>query len=426
MEAQVKYLENGIPVVLIPMPGRKTFTHLCVVRGGSRYELKMLNGISHFVEHMLFKGTKKRPSAEEIATELEGLGATNNAYTSEEVIGFWVRASARHFSSIADILADQLLNPLFRKEDINLEKGPGKEEMSMRLSDPSVLVWDTLTPLIYGDQPAGWNVIGTEDVINRLNRDHLFWFRQRHFHSKNIVLGVAGRFPAEDKVLEILNQNYGELRSGTVPLFYSVVSTGQAIPRVALVERDIPQTSILLSLQCPDSASEQVPALSVLKTILGSGMSSRLFTEVRERRGLVYDIWAYSNLSSDTGQFVIGAGATGDKVFEALGIVRDELKKIATEPVLEAELKKVKNMIEGGMHRAFENPQELLTQSSQRLLLFGHIKPISERLARIKAVTAKDVLELAQTIVKNEYLNLAVVGPHADVSREHFLEVITF
>lgn len=426
MEIRQRVLQNGVRLVIVPMLGAKTFTQICLMGGGSRYESEKLNGISHMLEHMMFKGTTSRPTAKAIATEIETLGGRNNAFTSDESVGYWVNAPADSFERVTDILSDQLLNSLLESEELDREKNAVLEEMNMRASDPLTSAFDSLSALIYGDQAAGRDPIGTKEKVLSLTREQLKRYMDRYTVGDNVVVVVAGCIPDEERALSVLSRRYSPVSGGKKPRKYKLHEVGQSEPEVAIKKRDLPQTSFALAIRSLSRADERVPALEVLSSILGGGMSSRLFLEVRERRGLAYSIGATNYLSGDTGNTIVYGGVSPENMNKALVVVKNELVKLTEEAPEEAELRKVKNMLKASLVRRAESSSRMAMSVSDELLVLGSVTSPEEELEQIHAVTAEDVQLLAQELFTNKSLNLSVVGPHESVSQEEFFEAISF
>lgn len=413
-ETQVieRKLDNGIPVLLIPAKGTNFFTHVCVVHGGSRYEIAKRSGISHMLEHMMFKGTRKRKTADDIATELEFLGGQNNAYTGYEEIGLYVNALAENFADMADIMGDQIINSVVDTEELEKEKHAVFEEINMRLSDPQTTAHDAISALIYGEhQSAGRDIAGTHETVASFTAYQLRTLIKKHFIRSNMVIAISGKIPKEDEALNILNEYYAEVPEGTRPRKFKVRELGGLEPRLDVRYMDIPQSVLVLALQGLNLANENMASLQVLNTILGKGMSSRLFQEVREKRGLAYYVGSGLETQSDTGTFYVYGGLNPSKMEEALKVIRGELASLASELVEESELQKAKNILRTNVLRGFEKIEGKATRYAERYLLLGNYFTETEVLNRINNVTAEQVQSTAKQIFSGR-LHLSVVGPH--------------
>ena len=419
-------LDNGIPVIFIPMEGFQSYVQICAVGGGSRYETRQVNGISHLLEHMLFKGTKKRPTAQQIAVELENLGGTNNAFTQEEMIFFYVSEPGRFFRQVTDILSDQLISYMFSPDDLAGEKGIVIEEMRMRKSDPTVVAFDMISQLFYGDQVAGMTIIGTEEIVGKITREQLVDYTERYFNRKNMVIVVVGNLPPSKDVLSILNEYYGAVPDGHIPHKSPIVKIRKTKPSIAIQKFDSPQTSFVLVVPSPDLTSKALGTTRVFSTILGEGMSSRLFNEVREKRGLVYGIHSYVDAGSDAGQFMIYGGASPGNIPEVLEVTKGQLSDLATCLVGEQELVKAKNIQEGKILRQMEDLSDIASSVTSQRLFLGRVENPRIALEKLRAVTAEDVQRLAQEMFTNSNLHLVVVGQHTPQEEEKLERAITF
>lgn len=425
MEFKQYRLDNGIPVVAAHIPGIQTFTHMCAVRGGSRYETRQNNGLSHLLEHMMFKGTENRPNAEEIAFELETMGARNNAGTSDEVIDFYVRAQSKYFAEVADILSDQVACSLLSEDDIEVERNVVVQELRKRFSDAMTRAHDLFPSVAYGDQPAGLDPGGTEDIVLAATRQQLVELTKNHFTRDNLVVVLAGGLPRENTMLTILNDVYGRLQRTGRPEEAPVRPTGSPTEPHCLVSPVRQQQSaLILGFECPGRHDDSKYALSVLSGLLAEGMSSRLFLEARERRGLTYGIQTHPDLQNDTGQFLTLTGTSPENVPELLTVVLGELKRTRREHASERELRKVKNMKEAGVAMMLESPQGLAQWATQTLIHYGHVKTFEEYVERLHAVTAEDVRRVAERVFRPEACNLIVAGPHEEAEADDFRELL--
>lgn len=423
--ATQEHLDNGIPIISSPMPGTNFFTQMCVVRGGSRYERAEVSGISHFLEHMLFKGTKKRPSARGIAHELEGIGAADNAFTAEDIISFHVNAPSHAFDVVSDILSDQLLNSVLDINEIKNEKGVVLAEMRRYASNPTSAALEHLPFLIYGDQAAGRPIIGTERVVSNLTRKQVAHYVRRFFNTSNLVIFCAGNIPDQRELIDKLNRFYAALRVGPPPIKHSLHPTHQITPGVKVHYMDVPQSSLVLALQVSGPKCDDLPAVDILNTILGVGMSSRLFYEVRERRGLAYSIHSSIQHQSDTGSLVISAGVDNQKIEEALCVIREQLERLAGERVADDELVKAKTMSTTKLMRAAENSTAVAILLATDYFYRGKLGSTQEHIKSVQEVSAEDVRRVAEQALRNCGMNLVLAGPCQQENAQHYRELIT-
>lgn len=417
-------LDNGIPVIYFPVSHMNSFTQMCIVRGGSMYETAKVNGISHFLEHMMFKGTKKRPTAKSISYEIDGMGAKNNAFTTSEIISFCIKAPEGRFDQVTNILSDQILNSKLEAQEIELEKGPVLQELKESLSDPYSLVFEILKPLMYGNQATGRTILGTKDTILSLSRRQIKSYADRYFVNQNVIIMVAGKLPKEKDILKILNEYYAGVRKGIPPKRYKFHDLKQKEPKIRLEFRDIEQSYIALGMHAVPRLSKDYHALIVLDSILGSGMSSRLFLEVRERKGLAYSVGSGNTASIDFGSMYIYGGMNSDNLIDALKIIRDELRKLKEKKISVQELDKVRNSIDGSNKMFWDNHIGYAEELAIFLLKYGITIDLKVELELIKMVSAEEIQSLAQKLFNTNNFNLAIVGPNLKYTEEEIINAI--
>lgn len=408
----IRELDNGIPVLLIPSKGTDFFTHLCVVSGGGRYETAKKSGISHMLEHMMFKGTKKRKTADDIATLLEYLGGKNNAYTDYEEIGFYVNAPGKNFVTMADIMGDQIINSVIDGAELEKEKNAVYEEINMRLSNPQTTAFDALPALVYGkEQSAGRDLAGSYETVGSFTPPQLKRLIKKHFVRSNMVIAVSGKIPKEAEALEILSEYYAEVPEGKKPVKFKAHELSGSESKLGVVYRDIPQSVAVLAMHGPDLAVSNMASFQILNTILGQGMSSRLFKEVREKRGLAYYVGSGIDAQSDTGVFLVYAGLNPSRFGEAIKVIRGEFANLSSEIVSGDELQKAKNILTADILRSFESHSAKAQSYAKRYLLFGNSRTKAEIISDIDRVSAEQVQEVASDLFSRR-LHLSVVGPH--------------
>ncbi|MEK7198095.1 MAG: pitrilysin family protein, partial [Patescibacteria group bacterium] len=378
----------------------KTVTVLVLVATGSKYETKEINGISHFLEHMVFKGTEKRPTAFDIAEPLDRIGSQYNAFTSQEYTGYYVKADAIHLDLVLNIITDITLNPKFDQNEINKERGAIIEENNMHNDDSMWKVHELWSDLLYGDQPAGWGIGGKKEVINRLKKDNFIKYHESQYVASNIVLVVSGAID-EKKTLNNVKQLFKNIRinHGLVKLS---VKESQNKPETLLFHRATDQTNITLGVRAYSLWDKRRYALQVLATILGGGISSRLFQSIREKLGAVYYVGTESEFLTDHGYLVTSAGINNKKVGLVISEILKEYKKIKTEKIGNAELSKAKERLRGGLILSIETSDELASfYGSQEIIRKSILKP-EDIIKKLMAVTSNDILEVAQDIFKPE------------------------
>lgn len=412
MEYQKHTYENGLRLITAPMKSTKAVTVLVLIGTGSKYETKEINGISHFLEHMMFKGTKKRPNAIDISKALDGIGAEFNAFTSFEYTGYYGKASEENLDLLLDVISDIFLNSKLEQEEIDREKNVVIQEMNMYQDDPSRDIFDKWTTLLYGDQPAGWKVIGPKDVLLNLKRNDFVDYFNTHYFAGNTVVVVSGGIDHEDiknKVASYFKNIREHDKLEKLP-----VDDKQNDPNVALHFKKTDQTHFIVGTRAYDLFHPKIEALSLLSAILGRGMSSRLFVEVRERRGLAYAVHSSADALTDHGYFATYVGVDNEKVISALEVILNEYKKIKNELVPEEELKKAKDLIKGRTIIGLEQSDNIANWYADQELLEGKILTPEEKLEKISSVTAEEIKEVANDIFVNEKLNLTLIGPFKD------------
>ena len=409
-------LSNGIRVLTAPLPEVQSVSCLLMVSAGSRYETRETNGIAHFAEHMFFKGTEKRPRARDITTAIDRIGGEINAFTAKEYTGYYVRCAAQERSTAFDVLLDMIRHSTFAADEIEREKGVIVEEMNMYFDTPRDFIGGAYDELLYGDQPLGWHVIGTKDTVRAATRDTFLDYLGRWYKPERMIVGVGGRI--EGDLIADLEGLLGEVEPGPTPTPEPATLTDGAEPRVLLHTKQSDQAHLCLGVRSYPIVHPDRYVLQLITTILGGGMSSRLFTEVRERRGLAYYVFAVNNAYTDSGSFFAQAGVDIDRIDEAVTTIVTELRKIAEEPVPEDELEKARSSTKGRFVLQIESPHAMLLFGLRRAVLEGAPTEPAEVLAGLDAVTTDDVQRVAQDILGGRAgLNLALVGPFEDAGR---------
>ncbi|MEN9413288.1 MAG: hypothetical protein RLZZ342_375 [Candidatus Parcubacteria bacterium] len=416
MKYHIHILKNGLRIVLAPMPGTQTATAIVMSGTGSRFETARENGLAHFLEHMFFKGTKKRPTAKAISEELDGLGSQYNAFTSKDRTAYWAKTSSANLEKALDVVTDIFLNSTLPSKEIEKERGAVIQEIDMYEDMPMRTIDNVFDALLFGDEhPLGRTILGPKENIRSFTRKEFEEYRARHYGPTNTVVCVAGAFD-QKKVLAKVSKVFGALKA-TAPSVPEKFETIQAAAGVRIKEKKTDQTQLMIGVPAYPFGHKDEYALSVLSSILGGGMSSRLFTEVREKRGLAYSVHAWVDKYPDTGYLAVQAGVEHAKLEEALRVIVDEFKKIARTAVPATELKKVKSYMKGTSTLAMESSDSIAEHAASSLIHLGRIRTLEESLKAIDKVTAKDVQRVAKNILKNERLALAVIGPHADVEK---------
>jgi predicted Zn-dependent peptidase len=406
-------LDNGLRVLTAPMEQAQSVTCMVMLAAGSRYETPETNGIAHFSEHMFFKGTERRPSARRIAGEIDAIGGEFNAFTGKEYTAFYVKCAAEHRDVALDVIVDMLRNSRFDAEEIEREKGVIVEEMNMYFDTPRDFIGGVYEGLLYGDQPLGWDIIGRKETVRGATRETFASYLDRWYKPSRMVLGVGGRIG--DGLLERAQELLGDLPAA---------KTGEPAPvepnengRVRVYTKQSDQAHLVLGVPSYRIEHPDRYALQVLATVLGGGMSSRLFTEVRERRGLAYYVFGMNHSYTDAGSLYAQAGVDINRIDEAVTTILSELRTIAAEAVPADELDKAKNFAKGRFVLQLESPQGLILFGLRRAVLEQRVPDLEEVLGGLDAVTIEDVQRVAQDLVADERLRLAVIGPFDDAER---------
>jgi predicted Zn-dependent peptidase len=408
-------LSNGLRVLLAPMPQATSVTCMIMLAAGSRYETPETNGIAHFSEHMFFKGTQRRPTARDIGTEVDGIGGEFNAFTGKEYTGYYVKCAAEFRDIALDVLVDMLRNSKFAEDEIEREKGVIVEEMNMYYDTPRDFIGGVYEELLYGDQPLGWDIIGRKETVRGAKRDTFLEYTSRWYKPDRMVVGLGGNL-GDDPVGKI-EQLLGDLpadKTGAPPAAEVPVTNG---PRVKIHRKPSDQAHLCLGVPSYPLDHPDRYAIQLLATVLGTGMSSRLFTEVRERRGLAYYVFGMNHSYTDAGSLYSQAGVDINRADEAVQTIVHELQRIVDEPVEAAELDKSRNLAKGRFLLQLESPQGMIMFGLRREVLEGEAVDPQEIQEGLDAVTAEDIQRVAQDVIGGHGLNLALIGPFDDAEK---------
>lgn len=413
-------LKNGLRIIIVPSKNTKAVTVMALVGTGSKYESREINGISHFLEHMFFKGTKKRADKIKIAEDLDKVGGIYNAFTGYEHTGYYAKVASSHFDLAMDWVSDIYLNSLLPADEMDKERGVIIEEINMYFDHPMRYIYDLWQKLLYGDQPAGWEIAGTKEAVLKMTREQMLDYRAKHYVASNTIVVVAGNVSAASAAASA--KKYFSGISSAVPAAKPQVVESQAEPAAALLRRKTDQTHIALGVRGYDLFHPKRYAVELLGTILGGMMSSRLWIEVREKLGLAYYIRTEVMADPDSGNLVTVAGIDSTKIDLGISTILDEYKKIKNERVSAGELKKAKDNIMGKMALALESSEAQASFYADQELLEKKILTPEEVFRRLNKVTAKDIQEAARDIFVPEKLNLAIIGSYE--SEERFKKLL--
>ena len=409
--------KSGLRLITVPLKNTNSVTVLILVGAGSKYETKEINGISHFLEHMFFKGTKKRPNTLKIAETLDMIGGEYNAFTSKEVTGFWAKVDNKHLPLALDWISDMFLNSKFDEKEMQREKGVIVEEMNMYLDTPTAYVSELFEKLLYGDQPAGWRIIGEKENILSFNQQKVLDYYKNHYSSSNTVVCIAGNIDSDD----VKNR----VESSFKNIERREAKEKQQKPEVSLHFKKTDQTHFCLGVRAYNLFHPQKNALSLLSIILGGNMSSRLFIKVRERQGLAYYIHTSIDATSDTGYLVTQAGIDHKNLEKSVGLILKEYKDLKNKKITAKELQKAKDYLKGMSILSLEPSDSQASFYASQELLEKEVLTLKEKFERIDKVSINDIKKVAEDIFKNEKLNLSVIGPFDDKEKERLEKLLT-
>ncbi|HSH31431.1 MAG TPA: pitrilysin family protein [Candidatus Saccharimonadales bacterium] len=422
MKFETSKLSNGLRIISARMPQAQSVAVAMLAGVGSRHEDYPKNGgVSHFLEHLLFKGTKKRPSTQVIAEAVDGVGGNNNAYTTNDLTNYYIKLPRKHTDLALDILSDMIQNPLLDPAEVDRERGAVIEEMNMRRDDPASFVHMVFPELLWPSDPLGRAVIGSEEVIKTISRDAIAEYQALHYSPDNLVVAVAGDVQ-HDHITAQIDSLMGAMKPHTLPKFDQLNST-LAADRVKAVTKQTNQAHIVIGCQAYPYNHRLDMAARVMTNMLGAGLSSRLFINVRERQGLAYSVYADYDNFVDAGEFDVYAGVNLDKIPQAISSVMAELTRVRQEAVGEAELTKVKNKMSGGLQMALENTFAVADRVGRRLVLLDQVKTPEETLAEIEQVTAEDVMAAARDLLEPGKLRMAIIAPDTTEAATRFEEL---
>ncbi|HEX8974832.1 MAG TPA: pitrilysin family protein, partial [Patescibacteria group bacterium] len=403
-------LKNGLRILTVPMSGTQTVTVLLMVGVGSRYETEKQAGLSHFIEHMLFKGTKRRPTSQAISEELDSIGGEFNAFTAADKTAYYAKVDAKHAETALDVISDIFLNSKLEKEEIEHEKGPILQELSMYEDDPRRSVGNEFEKLLYPNQPLGRDIVGYKHTIKNFTRKDFISYMKRNYNASETVLCVAGNFN-EKKILLLAEKQLGKLARGKKAQCKGVIEK-QSKSGVHIKLKKTDQTHFILGCRAYHQNHPDRYALALLAIILGGNMSSRIFLEVRERRGLAYFVHTSVDTYQDCGYIGTQAGVEHGKLDKAVSTILNEYVKVAKEKISDKELTKAKEYVKGKAVMGFEASDDVAMFFIDQEVHKEKILTPEEVFAKIDAVTPEDIQRVAKDVFKNEKLNLAVVGPH--------------
>jgi len=410
MNYKKKKLKNGLRIITVPMKDTQTATVVVMVGVGSRYETNKEAGLSHFIEHMFFKGTQKRPTTLDISEELDSIGGEFNAFTSKVKTGYYAKVDSRHLGTALDVVSDIYLNSKIDAVEIEKEKGTIIQELNMYEDLPMQKVGEIYEELLYGTNPLGREIIGSKKTINSFKQKDFLDYMNRFYTANDTVVCVAGKFD-EKKIISEVGKYFSGMKKGKKVKAIQVKEE-QKKPELKLRFKKTDQTHLVLGLRAYDENHKDRFALGLLSVILGGNMSSRLFIEVREKKGLAYYVRTSGDSFQDCGYLATQAGVEHKNLKITLKTILKEYRKIATQEVSEKELQNAKDYIKGKSVMGLESSDEVAMFFIDQEVSKGKIMMTEEIFAKIEKVTTKDILRVAKDIFQNKKLNLSVIGPH--------------
>ena len=410
---QKTLLDNGLRILTVPMPQTRSVSVLLYLGAGSRYETDPQSGISHFLEHMAFKGTSRRPTPRDISEAIEGIGGVMNASTGVESTGYWVKVAQHKFSVAADVLADMLSDPLFATNQIEKERRVILEELKMIYDMPSSWVQVLFSREMWPKHPVGRDIAGSAETVAAMTRDDLLGYRASYYHPRNLVVAVAGNIE-HDAVVSEISANLGNWGTEHALLPCLPADSQRGGPTMVVETRPTEQANLSLGVRALSRRDEDRYKLRVLNAIMGEGMSSRLFQEIREKRGLAYGVGSGVSALSDTGVLTVWAGVAPDNAPVAVSAILDEMGRFRNELVTDDELFRAKEFIKGRTLLAMEDTFVNAAWVGRQEILDSEVLDLDEVLAEIDAVQAEDIQRVARDLFRTDSLVLAVVGPNEE------------
>lgn len=403
-------LKNGLRLITAPMKDTQTATVMVMVGVGSRYENDKERGISHFIEHMMFKGTKKRPNTQIIANELDAIGGEFNAFTGKTATAYYAKSDAKHLDTTLDVISDMFLNSKLESKEIEKERGTILQELNMYEDMPMRSVDDVFDNLLYGDQKLGREIIGTKEIISSVKRNDFVNYIKRFYVSVDTVICVAGKFD-ETKIIRKVEKIFSHMNQSQKPDFEKVVEE-QKVPQLKIKNKKTDQTHLVIGVRAYEKGHKDEYVLSLLSIILGGNMSSRIFINVRERQGLAYYVHTGTESYQEAGYLATSAGVEHKNLNKAVETILKEYKKIASKKVTVQELQKAKDFVKGKSVMGLESSNSVASFLIGQEIMKEKILTPKEIFKKIDKVTQEDILRVAKDIFKNEKLNLALIGPH--------------
>lgn len=409
-----KVLPNGLTLLTVPIETASSITMSIFVKAGSRYEEKKVNGISHFLEHLHFKGSKKYPSAKLLSETVDSIGGEFNANTGKEHTQYFIRAAYEHLPLVFNVLTDMLQNPLFDEREIEREKGVIIEEINMYKDNPQIHVESLFEETLWPQTPLGRDIAGTAEVIRGIKKQDILDYRLKFYQPGNTIIAISGNF--QQKQLEDLVEHHWSHLPGRKTDGYEPVVEKQSGPRLAVENKITEQAHMIVGFAAYSYKHKANYILRILTTVLGGGMSSRMFLRIRERMGLAYYVSTSFNNYLDTGDFFVQAGLKVASAPQAMEVILEELRKIRDRGISAKELKKAQEYVKGKIALAMEDPHDKLEWYLGQEAFTGQVRTIKQAFEDLDKVTVQQVEKVAEDLIQNDQLNMAIIGPFADKS----------
>ncbi len=402
-------LHNGLRLLITPMPGMRSASIAFFFSVGSRYEPTPLSGVSHFIEHMLFKGSKRYPTARLISEAIEGVGGVFNGSTGKEITAYTARVPAECLPVVIETLADMIRNPLFDPAEIEKERGVIIEELKATQDDPQEWVNLLVDEVMWPDLPLGRDDAGTVETVSRLTRHQMLDYLNTCYRPNSLVISIAGNVD-EQQLVELIGSLFNDWEAGAVPTWKESLPPLSALP-VRMIKKATEQTNICLSTLGAAHATPDYYAVLLINALLGDGMSSRLFQSLREEQGLAYDVGSYFNSYHETGNFVVCAGVDPAHTEEAVVAILAELERLCKDPVPVDELERTRAYVRGGILMGLEGTHQVASWLGSQECLDNCVRDVEEVIESINAITAQDIQRVAQTCFAPQWRRLAIIGP---------------
>jgi predicted Zn-dependent peptidase len=404
-----KVLKNGLTLLTVPIETASSITMSIFVKAGSRYEEKRINGLSHFLEHLHFKGTKNYPSAKKLSETVDSIGGEFNANTGKEHTQYFIRSAYEHLPLVFNVLTDMLQRPLFDEREMEREKGVIIEEINMYKDNPQIHVESLFEETLWPDTALGRDIAGNAEVIRAVKKQNILDYRQKFYQPSNMIIAISGNFD-QKKVEDLVEQHWSGVSNKKTNGFKAVVHN-QSAPRISVENKVTEQAHMIVGFSAYPYRHKNNYPLRILSTVLGGGMSSRLFLRIRERLGLAYYVSTSFNNYLDAGNFLVQSGLKVASAPQALEVILDELRKVRNQGISTKELKKAQEYIKGKIALAMEDPHDKLEWYLGQEAFTGQIKTIKQAFEKLDHVTVDQVNKVARDIICNDHLNMALIGP---------------